>query len=552
MREERSPAGGEQRALGGQGGETRREILGIARGGGLNLLGQVCSQVAALGITGLLAWWLGSDDVGRYAQAFAFLSLLGLLSLSGFRAGLTRFVAVRLAEGDRLGLRATVRLGIGLTTGVAAPLALGLHLAAPWLAGTVFHDAGLALPLRAVALALPAATFTDSALAATQGFRTMKPFALVGLVFEPLARIGVSAALLAAGAGLQGAMTALVASNLAASALAAAALWRRMRSVPRAQGRQRPGQRPGRPGAHLRPGSGRRRAGADLRELFGFSLVSWGASLASTGLIWADTILIGAMRSSAEVGVYNVATRLVTLATFVMPAINSALGPRIADLCHRGMHDSLHSAYTAATSWIVRLSLPAFIVLLAFPGELLRLFGDGFAAGATVTAILAAGKLVDAATGPCGLMLNMSGRPLWSMIDNLAVLLLNVALNLWLIPSHGIAGAAIAWSVALGTVNLARVVQVWACMRMLPFDLGVLKGALAGAAALTAGLAAHGLLGPLETPGTVALAMVLVVEVYLGLVAILGIGPEDRLVLRSLLPRALGGTSWANRAPARP
>ena len=521
MRTERPP--------GGQEGETRREILGIARGGGLNLLGQVCSQVAALGITVLLAWRLGSDDVGRYAQAFAFLSLLGLLSLSGFRAGLTRFVAVRLAQGDRLGLRGTVRLGIGLSTGVAALLALGLYLAAPWLAGAVFHDAGLALPLRAVALALPAATFTDSALAATQGFRTMKPFALVGLVFEPLARIGVSAALLAAGDGLRGAMSALVASNLAASALAAAALWRRLRSVPRAQGRQR--------------------AGADLRELFGFSLVSWGASIASTGLIWADTILIGAMRSSAEVGVYNVATRLVTLATFVMPAINSALGPRIADLYHRGMHDSLHSAYRAATSWIVRLSLPAFIVLLAFPGELLRLFGGGFAAGAAVTSILAAGKLVDAATGPCGLMLNMSGRPLWSMIDNLAVLLLNVVLNLWLIPSHGIAGAAIAWSVALGTVNLARVVQVWACMRMLPFDLGVLKGVLAGAAALTAGLAAHRLLGPLESPGTVALALVLVVEVYLGLVAMLGIGPEDRLVLRSLLRRGRSGRPWANRVP---
>ncbi len=256
------------------------------------------------------------------------------------------------------------------------------------------------------------------------------------------------------------------------------------------------------------------------------------------------------MRSSAEVGVYNVATRLVTLATFVMPAINSALGPRIADLCQRGMHDSLHSVYTAATSWIVRLSLPAFIVLLAFPGELLRLFGGGFTAGAAVTTILAAGKLVDAATGPCGLMLNMSGRPLWSMIDNLAVLLLNVALNLWLIPSHGIAGAAIAWSVSLGTVNLARVAQVWACMRMLPFDLGVLKGALAGAAALTAGLVAHRLLGPLESPGTVALALVLVVEVYVGLVAVLGIGPQDRLVLRSLLRRGRGVTSWANRAPA--
>lgn len=517
----RAPAGG---------AEANSEILGIARGGGLNLLGQICSQVAGLGTTMLLAWRLGSDDLGRYAQAFAFLSLLGLLSLSGFRAGLTRFVAVHLAEDNPRALRTTVRLGIGLTTAGAAVMALGLYLATPWLAHAVFHDQGLLLPLRAVALALPAATFTDSALAATQGFRTMRPFALIGLVFEPVALVAGSAALLLAGTGLKGVMAALVATNLVAAGLAAIALWRRLRCVPAAEEQAR----------RLR-----RRASTGLRELFGFSLVSWGASLASAGLIWADTILIGAMRTSAEVGVYNVATRLVTLATFVMPAINSALGPRIANLHHRGRDDCLHSAYTVATSWIVRLSLPAFIALLAFPGELLRLFGGGFGAGAAVTMILAAGKLIDAATGPCGLMLNMSGRPLWSMIDNLAVLFLNVVLNLWLIPRHGIAGAAIAWAVALGAVNLARVVQVWACMRMLPFDLGALKGILAGAAALGTGLAAHELLGTLDAWDTVALAMVLVVEVYLGLVAVLGIGPEDRLVLESVLRRSRGGPFWS-------
>ena len=496
---------------------TDKQVLGIARGGGLNLLGQVCSQVAMLLITVLLARRLGRDDVGRYAQASAALSLLGLVSLSGLRSGLTRFVAVHLAEGAAGALRGTVRIGIGLSTGAAALLGLALHLAAPWLAHAAFHDPRLVLPLQVVGLVLPAATFTDSALAATQGFRTMKPFALVGLVFEPLVRLGLSAALIAAGAGLRGAMAALVVSNLVATAMAAWALRRLLRRVDQAAP-----------------------SGVRLRELFGFSLLSWGASLASTGLIWADTILIGALRSSAEVGVYNVATRLVTLATFVMPAINGALGPHIADLHHRGDGDSLRRAYAVATSWILRLSLPAFVALLAFPGQLLGLFGPGFREGAAVTAVLAAGKLADAATGPCGLMLNMSGRPLWSVVDNLAALVLNVALNLWLIPRHGILGAAMAWTLALAIVNLARVVQVWCVMRMLPFDLGVLKGALAGAGALVAGLAARPWVTIGAIPATTALGLVQVGAVYLGLLAALGIGADDRLVLRTLLrwPRA--------------
>ncbi len=351
----------------------------------------------------------------------------------------------------------------------------------------------------------------------------MKPFALVGLVFEPLARTGGSAALLLAGGGLRAAMAALVASNCAAAVLAALALRKLMRSAPAT--------------------APQARTTYNLRELLGFSLVSWGASLASTGLIWADTILIGALRSSAEVGVYNVATRLVTLATFVMPAINGALGPRIADLYHRGQRDSLRLAYSVATSWILRLSLPAFVALLAFPDELLRLFGRGFRAGAAVTVVLAGGKLIDAATGPCGLALNMSGRPLWSMVDNLAVLVLNVLLNLWLIPSRGILGAAAAWALALGAVNLARVAQVWVCMHMLPFDRGALKGAMAGAGSLAAALLARRWLGPPGAVATAALGLGLIVVVYLAVLTALGIGPEDRLVLKMLLRRPAPASS---------
>jgi O-antigen/teichoic acid export membrane protein len=544
-----------------------KQVVGLARSGGLNLLGQVCSQAAMLLVTVLLARRLGRGDVGRYAQAFAFLSLLGLLSLSGLRAGLTRFVAVHLAAGQVRALRGTVRIGIALSTGSAALLGLALFLLAPRLAHGPFHDPALALPLEVVGLVLPAATFTDAALAATQGFTTMKPFALVGLVFEPLLRFGLSAALVAAGAGLRGALIALAVSNLAAAVMAALALRRLLGGIGRrgplaagvAGGGVVPADRAtrlahaGRPGRLLLrarvawTGRGGRliwagasaldRGRARMRELLEFSMLSWGASLASTGLIWADTILIGALRSSAEVGVYNVATRLVTLATFVMPAINGALGPRIADLHQRGDTDSLRRAYGVATSWILRLSLPAFVALLIFPSELLRMFGRGFGEGAAVTTVLALGKLADAGTGPCGLMLNMSGRPLWSALDNGAALALNVGLNLLLIPSHGILGAAVAWALALALVNTVRVAQVWWAMRMLPFDLGVAKGLVAGAGALAAGLLARRWMAVAAIPLTTVFGLLQVGAVYLGLLVILGLGAEDRLVMRSLLRR---------------
>jgi len=486
--------------------EGATEVLGMARGGVLNLGGALFSQIAFFLITVLLARVLGGAQVGLYAQGFAFLSLLGLLSLSGFRAGLTRFVAVHLADGDPAALRGTVRLGLGLSAVGAAVLGAGLWAAAPWLAHHAFSDGRLVTPLRFVGVTLPASVFADAALSATQGYRTMKPYAYVGLLFEPGLRITLTALALATHQGLRGAMVALAVSNYAGAVAAAAALRRLMGRIA-----DEPRYIP--------------------RELFGFSAVSWLASLASTGLIWADTIILGVYRTSADVGVYQVATRLVMLAAFVMVPVNAAFAPRIADLHRRERTDSLRRTYAAATGWILRLSLPGTIVCIALRHQLLELFGRRFVAGATVTLVLALGKLVDSATGPCGLMLNMSGRPVLSLVDNVSALIVNVVLNLVLIPHFGIIGSAYAWAISLTLVNLLRVVQVRIVLGMYPFDVGEAKAFVAGGAALVVGLLiAH------ATDGVVAIVVggLALGITYLAVLAGLGISADDRLLLRSL------------------
>lgn len=175
----------------------------------------------------------------------------------------------------------------------------------------------------------------------------------------------------------------------------------------------------------------------DLRELMSFSMVSWLSALAATGLIWADTLILGAMTDETQVGVYNVSTRLVTLAVFVMPPIIATFSPHMAHLYHVGEIREAAKAYGAATRWILTLSVPAFVLLLVFPGDLLHFFGHEFVTGASITLVLALGQLVNAAAGPCGVVLNMSGRVALSLLDNGLVLALNVVLNLFLIPGSG-------------------------------------------------------------------------------------------------------------------
>lgn len=141
--------------------------------------------------------------------------------------------------------------------------------------------------------------------------------------------------------------------------------------------------------------------------------------------------------------------------------------------------------------------------------------------------------MMSAAAGPCGTLLNMSGRVALSMIDNLAVLVGNIALNLVLIPRYGIVGAAVAWSVSLGAVNLTKFIQVRYVLGIRSVGSSWGKTLLAaipatavalGIAWVTDGWVAAALLGGPCVIATFAIAMIL-----------LGVDSEDAAMARSVL-----------------
>lgn len=490
------------------------EVVMAAKGGGLNLVGSAFTQAARFLVTLMLARKLGSGQVGVYYEAQAFLALLGLLALSGFRGALTRFVAVHLADGDKGSLTGTIRLGVVIPTVASALMAVILYSLSEWFATSVFQDPELALALRYVALALPGACFTDAALSATQGFKTMKPYVAVGLIFEPAMRLGLSLVLLGAGLGLEGAMLALVITSNGTALLAGAVLLRFTR---------------------------RHRSSAvyRLKELFAFSTVSWMSSLASNAQTWTGTLILGILGTSNQVGIYQVATRVTLLATFFLGPLGTSFAPMIADLYRREEFERLGRMYVVVSSWTLRLSLPSFAIVILFPDELLSVFGNQFVGGAAVTVILAVGQLFNVAGGPNGYMLVMSGRPALTMANNLTALVLNVVLNLVLIPRFGLIGAGIAFAASVAFNNIAKVIQVWFTMRMHPFDIDFWKACLSGAAAFGLGLAVRQ--GVVGTANRLFAGLAIVV-IYFGIIVALGIGADDRLVLDKI---------WRRLRPAR-
>lgn len=439
-----------------------REGPSLARDGARTVAGSLVSAACNVLVVVALARWLGAEGVGYYTIAFAIRAILLLVCGLGTRTAMTRFVAAGLARGDHASVRGAVRAGIAVTAGVSAVVGAAWAVLAAPLSRQAFDTPSLALPFVLSALSLPFFVVTTTALAATQGFQTMRPYTGVGLVFEPVTRLLLTVAVLGLGGGVAGAMAALLAASVLTAVLAVGSLHGLLRRLP---------------GDDASP---------PWRELVAFCGQSWVASMATQGLLWADIVILGVLVSAADVGVYQIATRLVLLAMLVVTPLTASMAPRISFASARHDVATVTDRYVRTVHWVAWSTLPLLAGLVAVPGALLDLFGAEFAGATSVVLLLAAGAVAEVLGAPAAVVLNQVRHNGVNMVVNLAALALNVALNLLLIPRWGIDGAAAAWAatLVLGALVRTAVVRRLVVSRT-PFSAPLAAAVLAAAAAGT-------------------------------------------------------------------
>jgi O-antigen/teichoic acid export membrane protein len=166
-------------------------------------------------------------------------------------------------------------------------------------------------------------------------------------------------------------------------------------------------------------------------------------------LFETDAVMLGVMAGPEPVGVYQVARRLAEFVVFCT-AVASAVGlPRIAE-AHAARRPDQIQATVDAINGISLLSTLAIVLALGVLGRwALGLFGPEFGDGYLPMMMLALARLVSVLFGPASDLLLMTGHHRLLGRVNLICALLNIGLNLVLIPPLGIVGAAAATSIAL-------------------------------------------------------------------------------------------------------
>ena len=446
-------------------GDPSRDLSRLARGGALNLAGSVAYGVLNFVLVIIITRGLGKDASGVFFEAVALFVIASNTAELGADTGLVRMIA-RYRTLDRVhDIRWTLVVAL-IPVAIAGVLlaAVGLIYAEPL--SSLFgngKDADALVPyIQLLILFLPLSAINTVAIAGTRGFGTMLPSVTVDKIFKPLGQcvMALAAVLMAAGSGA----FALAYGLPIGLSFVAAVSWLLVlerRSERRMHGKEVT------PATRL------------FSEFWRFTAPRGLAGVFQVMILWLDTLLIGALRSSGEAAVYTASSRYIVIGQAILQAMVQAIAPQISSLLAAREHDRAESVYQAGTTWLMVMSWPIYLTMAVFAPVLVLVFGASFTTGGPVLVILSLAMLVSMACGPVDVVLLMGGKSWWSAANTIIALILNVVLNLLLIPKFGITGSAVAWFVSILVRNILPLIQVSRFLGLTPFGPGSRAAALA-------------------------------------------------------------------------
>lgn len=408
----------------------------FARGASRAFLGKVLGMGLGFLLQVFMARLLGVDEFGLYMYALAWVSIAMMLALLGYDTAILRFIARYQAQQDWGKLRGVLRHAMQWVL-VGGVLAAGLAATLTWLLGERLEP-GLAPVLYAAAPLIPLFALSSLRQSALRGYKQVFRAELPDSVLRPL----LVMALVGAWWGWQGSVHATGAMLVQiVAALTAFILggWWLHRATPA--------------GVHAAmPEYDREWARVALPMLMiaGLHLI----------LKQTDVVMIGAMAGAREAGIYAAMVRLADLAVFGLTAANAITAPLISELYSTGRKAELQRLLTLSSRGVLAFTLAVSVVLVAGGHWIAGLFGPEFTSGVGALWILLAAQVVNAATGPVGYLMTMTGHQNAALVIQGLAAAINVGLNWLLIPLYGMAGAAIATATAIVFWNVAMFVYV--------------------------------------------------------------------------------------------
>jgi O-antigen/teichoic acid export membrane protein len=488
-------------------------IKTIAKGAGIFFVGLLISKIFSYFYRVIIARGMGPEVYGIFSLCFAIVSIVSAFTIFGLPNAIERYVPFHIKDKSKVKGIILFVLQVGIITSVSAMVLL--YLAAPMLSIDFFKNSQLLEPLKIFLISIPAISILTIYEAIGRAFKkveyTIYAHNIVYSIFN-LVAAGLSVYL---GFGIMGLSYGFLVSILAALVLifilvekTSFNLFDKIKTI------------------FIR------------KEILSFSGPLVFAGMFSLIIGWTDTILIGYFMNELYVGLYNSAIPTVNLLLAVPIAAISMLVPTTAALLSSNKLKEIKESYVMSTEWVFFLNLPVFLIFVLFPQQILSvLFGAEYIQAAPALVLLSIGFFMLSLAQPALKMLELLNKTRFYMAITSIVAILNVVLNVILIPLRGIEGAAIASLVSMSIIFILSLTKITFFEKYKLQLRGFIgSGAIAGILVLIIYLASKTLFIVI-TPVMLIPLVILYLSLYTAMLYMLVLRDEEKDLIRALLQK---------------
>ena len=459
-------------------------------------------------LTVLLARLLDPDGYGLFYLSLSILGSVQLLGRLGIPKSAARYIT-EYKEQDPSQIRHIIVFSLVLNVGLLAFVSFALILSAEWIA-EFMGEPELTLLLLIGVLHIIFAALKSYSRSILQGFEAIKPAAITYAV-DNSTRLLLAVGLVVLGYGAVGALVGYVLAHVIGTVLGLGYIYSRFyRSLE----------------------SGVVKSGI-RRRITEYSVSLAGTDTATVLDKRVDTILVGFFVGPIGVAYYTIGKQVISFVKTPISALGFSISPTIEAERAKGNPDTAVKLYEEALSHSLLLYIPAAAGLILVAEPLVELvFGTDYLGAVLVLQILALYVVLKSVTSLTSHTLDFLGRARERAIIKLISAVLNILLNILLIPRYGVPGAALATVI---TFSLYTFVNLYIMHDELGLRVHVLFNHVGVVSAITAVMSAvvYSLLG--FVTGFVTLLLVVGVGVVVWAVLSIATGLLDLNRLSSTL-----------------
>jgi stage V sporulation protein B len=422
-------------------------------------MGSYAGVVLNYALVLVVTQFLAPADYGVFTLGQTVVNLSMVLVLFGTPKALDRFIPQYQALGESGKVR-TLIIRVLRWVALASLIVMALLFFSSSLLATWFSEPGFTYVLRVLLLALPATALVREVSSVFVGYKELRYRVCFEVVFIPFLKLLLGSIVLLAGFGLMGWVWVFSCATVGGAIVALSTFYRKVWKPIQAYPPQ----------------------AINSRDVLSYA---WPLSLSSVLLLVTgqiEPLFLGYYHSATDVGVFRVYVYVISLIGVIKTSFAQIFKPVAASLAAQDDFQGLSELYVRVAKWLFQFNLAILLLFVILGKDILEiLFPADYLVGIGALLVLLAGRFLNSAFGPEGMLLEALDHTKLSLLNSLVMLGTNCALDYVLIPRYGILGAAVGAASAIVVGGLAGVLELFIKYRLQPFEWQHVKHLLIGA-----------------------------------------------------------------------